>query len=205
MPFFVWSVWSFTKTRSPATSETPSIVCSPLSVMLPVVPASTESFKLKPCATESTYVLLAASASALGFATPVIFLPLTATSPVKVLVAALKVPATESELLNVPAPVSASVPPIEALLVTLSPVPAAAAVKAPSVWSVEYRRAAPVAWSVEEALNAPANPSVPATVVLPVAGATVKLLPPTVKFPVVTSKPLVASRLPAKVTWPVPV
>ena len=40
---------------------------------------------------------------------------------------------------------------------------------------------------------------VPAVVILPVPGATVKLAPPTVRLAVVTSRPLVASTLPARV------
>src|SRR6266852_946263 len=42
MPFVVASVWSFTNTRSPAASTTPSIVCNPDRViLLPVVAART--------------------------------------------------------------------------------------------------------------------------------------------------------------------
>lgn len=65
--------------------------------------------------------------------------------------------------------------------------------------------AAPVAASVELAVTAPAACKVPAMVVLPDASATVSLFAPTVKFAPVTSRPFVASTLPAKVTCPVPV
>ena len=57
--------------------------------------------------------------------------------------------------------------------------------------------------TASELLNvaAPVTPSVPAIAVLPVAGATVKFVPPTVRLAPVTSSPLVASTLPANDTW----
>ena len=45
----------------------------------------------------------------------------------------------------------------------------------------------------------------PARVTSPLDWSTMKLAPPTVRLAVVTSRPLVASTLPAKVIWPVPV
>ena len=39
MPFWLAVVWFFTSTRSPATTETPSMVCAPDRVMFAVVAA----------------------------------------------------------------------------------------------------------------------------------------------------------------------
>ena len=51
----------------------------------------------------------------------------------------------------------------------------------------------------------PATSKSPAVVTFPVAGDTVKFVPPTVRLEVVTSSPLLASTFPPKITWPVPV
>ena len=48
MPLVVASVWFFTSTRLPATTATPSMVCKPDNVMLPVVATSTGALTATP-------------------------------------------------------------------------------------------------------------------------------------------------------------
>ena len=54
MPFWLPVLWFFTSTRSPATTDTPSMVCAPLSVMFAVVAARTDGFQRRPFSRLST-------------------------------------------------------------------------------------------------------------------------------------------------------
>ena len=71
MPFSAPAVWSFSSTRSPAASATPSMVSRPpvVTLTLPVEAARTEAFQSSPRATLSTYCLVAASVLPVGSAT----------------------------------------------------------------------------------------------------------------------------------------
>jgi hypothetical protein len=75
MPFSGVDDWSFTSTRSPAETETPSMVCVPDRVMLPVVATLTLGLASSPAETESSWPLVTASPEAVPSASPVIFWP----------------------------------------------------------------------------------------------------------------------------------
>ena len=63
----------------------------------------------------------------------------------------------------------------------------------------------PVTASVLLRAVAPATVRVPLVATFPLPTPTVKFVPPTVRFPPVTSSPFVASTLPPKITCPLPV
>lgn len=82
MPFCEPVDWFLTKTRSLATTLTPSIVCSPESVMFAVVATRTDAFQSVPFTSPSTYHFVAASVEADGVPRLVIFWEFIETSAV---------------------------------------------------------------------------------------------------------------------------